>query len=78
MSFETKNKYVYFLMGVVAGIAFTALLALPSLSKNRGAVYELPIIKDEKGLKVPRGVYRVTTYNGKAYLMIELPKGEGE
>ena len=50
-----------------------------SWQPQRGAVYELPIIKDEKGLKVPRGVYRVTTYSGKAYLMIELLKaGPGE
>ncbi|KKW41013.1 MAG: hypothetical protein UY90_C0065G0003 [Candidatus Peregrinibacteria bacterium GW2011_GWA2_54_9] len=67
------QKIFCFVIGLSIG---GLLLALAERIKpERGAVYEIPIIKDEKGLKIPRGVYRVTTYNGRAYLMIELPKG---
>ena len=70
------QKIFYFVVGLSVG---GLLLALAErIRPQRGAVYEMPMIKDEKGLKSPSGVYRVTTYNGRAYLMIELPKGACE
>lgn len=68
----------YFVIGLAVG---GLLLALAEYMKpRRGAVYEIPIVQqtqDDKGrpLKTPSGIYRVTTYNGKAWLMIELPEG---
>ena len=74
------EKILYLVFGLSVGGLL--LVLAEHIKPQRGAVYEIPIMQqsqDDKGrpLKTPSGVYRVTTYNGKAWLMIELPKGTG-
>ena len=75
------RETIFLAGGLLAGL----LLSLGAINagRQRGPVYEIPILKEvgdgsagSPRVKTPAGMYRVTTYNGKAWLMIELPKGE--